>query len=326
MTHPILCFTHEKSFLIEGNINHISITQELCLIYNSLFKLNMTFTESLNNNYTNIMVENLPYLIFGGIPIKKNFIPDFLKKLVSLEKMKNINSDKLLQIEADSIEKTILFDIQLGLNLYNYMNFYQKTNSLWKVLKTVYQPWITYRTYLHDKETLLELRKLLGISSKYDALEFLKNNNQKIENFLANQGENYFKIQDRQIYSIDLLIYACIKAQIRILDNGIKISKIKFESYPNIINLVKEIDSILLNDSKNVILIQRKILTPDEIGIPKFTITDKNFGRYLDTPKESPEIIRRSKIRKSVISSTFFGFLLVLKLSYITLKLRKAKN
>jgi hypothetical protein len=324
MTHPILCFTHEKSFLIEGNINHISITQELCFIYNSLFKLNTTFTESLNNNYSNIMIENLPYLIYGGIPIKKHFIPDFLKKLVNLEKMKNINSDKMLQIEVDSIEKSILFDMQLGLNLYNYFNFYQKTNSLWKVLKTIYQPWITYRTYLHDKENLLEFRKLLGISSKYEALEFLKNLNQKIEIFLTNQGESYYKIHDRQIYSIDLLIYACVKAQIRVLETGIKISKINFETYPNLFNLVKEIDSILLNDNKNIILIQRKILTPEEIGIPKFTIIDKNFGRYLDTPKETPEIVRRAKIRKSVISSIFFGFLLVLKVSYITLKLRNA--
>jgi hypothetical protein len=325
MTHPILCFTHEKSFLIEGNINHISITQELCLIYNALFKLNMAFTESLNNNYSNIMIENLPYLIYGGIPIKKHFIPDFLKKLVGLEKMKNLNSDKLLQIEVDSIEKTILFELQLGLNLYNYFNFYQKTNSLWKVLKTLYQPWITYKTYLHDKENLLELRKLLGITSKYEALDFLKNINQKIENFLANQGENYYKIKDsREIYSIDLLIYASVKAQRRILDNGIKISKINFEDYPNLLNLVKEIDSIVLNDGRNSILNQRKILAPEEIGIPKFTIIDKNFGRYLDTPRETPEILRRAKIRKSVISSIFFGFLLVLKVSYITLKLRSA--
>ena len=126
-------------------------------------------------------------------------------------------------------------------------------------------------------------------------------------------GEIYCRNLDRrEINSIDILIYATLKAQNRIFA-GAKFKKLKLDEFAYMNILAGEIDSIILNKKK--IKNEHKILSPEEINFPKFTFVDANFGRYLDTPKDTPEIIKRTKIRKSVISALFFGVIIVLKFS-----------
>jgi len=129
---------------------------------------------------------------------------------------------------------------------------------------------------------------------------------------LSRQDQNYTKISEREIYSIDILFYASFKALNRIF-NPSQLRKYQFSDTPYLDKLVKEIDNIILNKLplKNRI----KISSPDDLGIPKFEFVDSNFGRYLDIPKDTPEILHRKKIRNFMFTAVFFGFLGVLKIS-----------
>lgn len=326
--NTITCNVHKESFFIEGNMNHLSIHNELCLIYNAIFKLDFIFAESLNKSYTNLTVEHLPYIVYGGYTIKREFLHSFLKQLVSIPEVKRIEGDILLgttdtiSITIEQIEKIILFDLQMSLNMYTYFEYNEKTNYLWKFLKFLYQPLISFRSNLKDNEASTEINKLLGVTSRYEALENVRNIIQKIENFVIGLGgDKYVKGLgvEREINSMDLLIYAAIKAINRVI-NKEKRKKYQLELdikiYPGIKLLTEEIDNIILNNIE--IKNSRSVTSPDNLNIQKFTYIDHSYKRYLDTPPETAEVKKRTMIRKSIISAFFVGIIFLLKVTYKT--------
>ena len=49
---------------------------------------------------------------------------------------------------------------------------------------------------------------------------------------------------------------------------------------------------------------------------PKFIFIDKSYQKYLDVPKETPEIKKRTLIRKTIISSFFIGLIILINFTH----------
>jgi hypothetical protein len=329
--HPeIKCIIHKFSKFVDGNINNISIYQELCYIYNTIFKLQMTFSESYNNFDSNVLVENLPTIVYANQIVRKPNIKNFLNQLLGLKSpgelvkgetdipvLSKLNSEDLVikSIEIENLEKILFSEFQLAINYYKYIDTYDKTNSLVKIWKYIYQPWRRVKVSRNDSGLLQQITKILGISSKYEAIEFIKSINAKIENLLSSFGEAYstgIEISKRQINSLDLMLYAAFKTENRVLFD--KIQSYELDKFPNFMKLVNSIDHLILNDKFSQIGI--KILSPNEIQLPKIIFATKTFGKYLELPKEEEGDIKKSYIRRGVFSGLFIGLLLLLKFAY----------
>jgi hypothetical protein len=321
-TERINCSVHSYSYFIEGNLNNVSIIQEMCLIYNSLFNLNFTFTNSLNKNYSNLAIEELPVLNYGNLNIKRNYLNSFLKELVGLDKFCPVTCTKMdieeIKFQIEIIEKNILSDLQLALNFFNYFQHYEKTKYLWKFVKFLYQPLVMLKSSFNERKLILEITRLVGISTKFEALEYMNRIFKKIENFLVLLGgEEYCKnLENRVINSIDILIYSAEKAVNRIISNN-KLENFGLKSHKNIETLCGNLDTIILN--KLPIKNSFKILQPEDFLHSKSNWTHEKYNFY--TFKEYPETNylvdkNRNKIRKSLMAIFYFGALLFLSTAF----------
>lgn len=321
----IKCIVHRSSSFVEGNINHVSIQQELCFVYNALFRLNFHFVSSFNNSTSNLIIENLPMIIFGYHTIKKGNIHYFLKELVRIKDVTSLvdpkDKDKeIMKIEFENLERMILSDLQILLNYYNYIQINDKTSFFYRFVKSLYQPYKALSSINNDSKMIKEISKFMGVSTKVEALAGVKNINEKIENFLLEKGEEYIiNLDNREINSLDILIYSAVKVQRRVLGN--KSDEMILKST---ITLVNEIDRIILNNTK--IKNEFSIMTVEEYVVPKMyinkylnnfrTFENKNFGRYLDCPKLTQEEKTRIAVRKTAITAFFFACLFILKVSF----------
>lgn len=320
----INCSNHSYSYLIEGNINNVSIIQEMCLIYNSLFNLDFVFTNSLNKNYSNLAVEELPVINYGNLNIKRNYLNSFLKELVGLNKFyipANICTKigiAEINFEIEILEKNILSDLQLALNFFNHFQHYEKTKYLWKFIKFLYQPLIMFNSSFNERKIILEITRLLGISTKFESLEYMNRIFKKIENFLiVLGGEDYCNnLEKRVINSIDILIYSARKAVNRVISKN-KLENFGLKSHRNIELLCSNFDSILLN--KIPLQNTFNILQPEDFKQRKSNWSKEKYNFY--TFKEYPETNyllnkNRNKIRKSLMAIAYFGALIYLSIAF----------
>jgi hypothetical protein len=72
----------------------------------------MEFSYSLNNNYSNIIVDNLPTVIYGNNIIRKSNIPNFFKLLTGIDQDLE-KKDVETKMYYEMIEKLIFSDMQL---------------------------------------------------------------------------------------------------------------------------------------------------------------------------------------------------------------------
>jgi hypothetical protein len=295
--NEIRCILHKNSYFVEGNINNISIEQEMCLIFNKIYDLKIKFTESYNTLNSNLMVNNLPCVNYGGVNVKRENIYWFFRELLKFNEDENFKSGL--------IEKVILYDLQVCLNYFNYCHSYEKTKYIWKFFKFLYQPLRVFKTNSNDKNMLREITKSVGISSVYEALESVKNIFEKIENYLKDSSinEHYFTC-------MEILIYSAVKTVNRVISRN-KIKTYQLNSFTYINKLSTALDNFIANQK----VIKRDVLAPAEFEIPKFIHINNSFKKYLDIPVETEEEKKRTLIRKSVLSASFFMILVILKLT-----------
>jgi hypothetical protein len=256
-TNTPICILHTSSFFIEGNINNISILQELIYSFNAVYNLGLKFIFSLNNSTTNLIVNDLPVIIFGNHVINKGNIFSFLKQFVkirdkySFKSLDSLNTDELYlkKIQIENLEKIILTDLQLILNYYSsYINS-EKTNFFWKFIKFLLQPIKSVKTNKNDKSLNLEITKMIGVSTKFEAIEMAFEINRRINSLLEEFDDEYFnskRLRDRKFNSLDLLIYSSYKAQKRSFKNKFNDDEFK-EKFKKMDLLIKEIDNFILN-------------------------------------------------------------------------------
>ena len=108
----LTCIIHSKRKFLEGNIETSSIFQDLCYTYNQIMELNIDFSYSLNISYNNIVIDNLPYLLYGNNIIRKTNINNFFKVLTGIDREYE-KSDLKTKMYYEMIEKTIFSDLQL---------------------------------------------------------------------------------------------------------------------------------------------------------------------------------------------------------------------
>ena len=315
------CTMHSYSFYIEGNINNVSIIQEMCSIYNTLFKLNFSFTNSLNKQYSNFVMADLPLIYYEGLQIKRNSLNYFLKNLVKLDQFRypgdNIETSRNVEFQIEILEKIILSDLQSALNFYNYFHDNEKTKYLWKFIKFLYQPFVMLKSSLKERKIIKEITRQLGISTKYEALEYIKGIYKKIENFITSLGQDYCSnLQNREINAIDVLSYSAVKAVNRIISRN-KSERYGLNSFKNLETLCRNFDYMILNQ----IPVKNKfqLLTKAEFNLEnkKTNFINTNFfpfSKYSDTININDD--KNLRIRKSFLSCFFFGSLLLLSIVY----------
>ena len=313
----LILFSQNYSSFLEGNLTKTSLTYELCMIFNFFFKLNIKTVQTHNQKNFNILNQNLPYIVYGGIIIKKEFIYSFLMRLVGLEGKGE--TEEIFEIQ--NLEKNILFDFQALSDLYIYYDYNEKTNKLWKFMKFVCQPFSSFKTYCNDHEMCQELRDHLGVCSKFECVQKIRIIFTQVENFLNKKGSGYLELNKRNLTALDLLFYSCYMTVKVVLINAN--DEYNFSAFEVFKNFVERLDKMVWE--KTIISNNYRVLTPNEIDeiIPKVVIPESNFRKYLDCPLDTPEVVLRTKIRKRVITCVFFGILVVFKLAFFNLNFRK---
>ena len=108
----IQCITHSKSTFLTENIQLYSIFEMLCITYNNLINLDIEFSYSQNNSYSNIIVNNLPTIIYGNSIIRKSNIPNFFKLLTGIDQDIE-KKDIQTKMYFEMMEKLIFSDMQM---------------------------------------------------------------------------------------------------------------------------------------------------------------------------------------------------------------------
>lgn len=160
----VLC--HVNSDYLEGNYRYISLLEILCEVYNRIFKLDIHFTKSLSYQNCNVLIENLPKLVYGINNVSRESIHIFLKKVVGIDRISEIESiDNETQKEAYEVEKVIFTDLQLFISVYNY-NLKRYKYSVFKTLfRLMYQPYQFLKTYLNDRKFINEFKRVFEITN-----------------------------------------------------------------------------------------------------------------------------------------------------------------
>jgi hypothetical protein len=168
----------------------------------------MHFSKSLSNGLDNLSINGLPVISYRSSLVQPNTIPDFLRRLTTVDK--HLTDEE--KEANDIIESIILNDMQLFLNYYHYLN--TETSVLRNIGLFFYQPYSFVRTKLNDFKLMKEVNKVFDMDKKEDALVYIRSINMKLERFLELKGQGYYeKVSERHINSLDLLIYAAYKAQ-----------------------------------------------------------------------------------------------------------------
>lgn len=108
----INCIFHKKGSFLEENAQIYSIDQNLCHTYVQILNLNAEISYSINKTNNNIMIDNLPYIIYGRNIIIKEDIPNFFKVLTGIDRDLN-NADLETKLYFEMMEKSIFIDLQM---------------------------------------------------------------------------------------------------------------------------------------------------------------------------------------------------------------------
>lgn len=210
--------THTSSEYLEGNIRYVSISQILCEAYEKFLNVNMKFSKSLSYSNCNVLIENFPILTYGINVVKRSNVHIFLKKFSQLDKETStaFPSD-LLGRKIQNLEEIILTDLQLFLSYINYYKIISSQGRMSNLLKFLFQPVLTFKTYLNDRMVLKEINEKFEIKSNEQVYDYIHGINRKMELFLKEVGGAYCTDKKRKLNSIDLVIYSAYKAQEKVL-------------------------------------------------------------------------------------------------------------
>ena len=84
----------------------------MCHTYVQILNLNAEISYSINKTNNNIMIDNLPYIIYGRNIIIKEDIPNFFKVLTGIDRDLN-NADLETKLYFEMMEKSIFIDLQM---------------------------------------------------------------------------------------------------------------------------------------------------------------------------------------------------------------------
>ena len=233
----LICYFHLSSYIIEGNVNTLSIYENIIKIYNQLFNLNITENYSLNADSSNMKVLNLPCIYYEGKRIKREEIYFFFKKTLSIENNSlNIN-DNIKEIEEQILENFIIYDFQ---ELIDYINCIKKRNILGNILRFFIQPINKFNQIQIDQNIMNEIEKKFCINNKKEAIREILKLNHKINKYLY----NYLK-EKEELNHFEILIYSCIQTQRMFFKE--KIKKYKLDLFDNIQKFMEKIENIITN-------------------------------------------------------------------------------
>lgn len=306
----LYCHLHKNSQYVEGNINSISIHENLIKTFNRIFSMKIHFDYSYNKNTSNLIVENLPCLYSGSIAIKRENIFYFFKSSLKYQYFPLFPQNKisnhevaLLNTELDILQDLLLFDFQYALD---YINFHKKQSSIGNLVKMVSQPFKKISTYLEDIQVVREIEKRLNITSKKEAIDFIKDINRKIEHYLSTIGKEFYmdQITSKQLNPLLILIYACLKTQNQFFSN--KIEKYGLNSEKNLVNFVGAFDYNLLNGKLDI---QGRIESDEFV---KKKESDSKYDKF-EKNIEDTRWLTKKFIIQAIGYSALFGVLYCLK-------------
>jgi hypothetical protein len=303
----LICYFHLSSYIIEGNVNTLSIYENIIKNYNQIFNLNITENYSLNADSSNMKVLNLPCIYYEGKRIKREEIYFFFKKTLSIENNSLNIKDNIKEIEEQILENFIIYDFQ---ELIDYINYIKKRNILGNIFRFFIQPINKFNQILTDQNIMKEIEKKFCINNKKEAIrEILKLNN-KINKFLNNYLE-----EKELLNHFDILIYSCIQTQRMFFKE--KIKKYKLDIFNNIqkfmINMENKITGKIINmfefNPQNYFIIDD--IKENKLNINKNNIEDKK--KDIKIPEENNYSYTNRLIPQAIGYTTLFTILFYLK-------------
>ena len=303
----LICYFHLSSYIIEGNVNTLSIYENIIKNYNQIFNLNITENYSLNADSSNMKVLNLPCIYYEGKRIKREEIYFFFKKTLSIENNSLNIKDNIKEIEEQILENFIIYDFQ---ELIDYINYIKKRNILGNIFRFFIQPINKFNQILTDQNIMKEIEKKFYINNKKEAIrEILKLNN-KINKFLNNYLE-----EKELLNHFDILIYSCIQTQRMFFKE--KIKKYKLDIFNNIqkfmINMENKITGKIINmfefNPQNYFIIDD--IKENKLNINKNNIEDKK--KDIKIPEENNYSYTNRLIPQAIGYTTLFTILFYLK-------------
>jgi hypothetical protein len=170
----------------------------------------MKFNKSLSYAENNLNIPGLPLISYGENLVQPEQIPDFMRKLTSID-------NHLSKEEREGfvrLESIILNDLQLFLNYYHYARNHNNTPFWRNVLSFLYQPCTFLKTKVNDHKFIQEVNRVFEIEKFEQALWHIQTINLRIEEYLGSKPEQYWeRIENRTVSSLDLLIYSACKAE-----------------------------------------------------------------------------------------------------------------
>ena len=294
-------------FSIEGNVNTLSIYENIIKNYNQIFNLNITENYSLNADSSNMKVLNLPCIYYEGKRIKREEIYFFFKKTLSIENNSlNIN-DNIKEIEEQILENFIIYDFQ---ELIDYINCIKKRNILGNILRFFIQPINKFNQIQIDQNIMNEIEKKFCINNKKEAIREILKLNHKINKYLY----NYLK-EKEVLNHFEILIYSCIQTQRMFFKE--KIKKYKLDLFDNIQKFMEKIENIITNKIINKIEFnpQNYFLIDDikenKLNINKISLEDKK--KEIKIPEENNYSYTNRLIPQAIGYSTLFTILFYFK-------------
>ena len=303
----LICYFHLSSYIIEGNVNTLSIYENIIKIYNQLFNLNITENYSLNADSSNMKVLNLPCIYYEGKRIKREEIYFFFKKTLSIENNSlNIN-DNIKEIEEQILENFIIYDFQ---ELIDYINCIKKRNILGNILRFFIQPINKFNQIQIDQNIMNEIEKKFCINNKKEAIREILKLNHKINKYLY----NYLK-EKEVLNHFEILIYSCIQTQRMFFKE--KIKKYKLDLFDNIQKFMEKIENIITNkiihkiefNPQNYFLIDD--IKENKLNINKISLEDKK--KEIKIPEENNYSYTNRLIPQAIGYSTLFTILFYFK-------------
>ena len=324
--NEVNCYIMTDSFVIEGNLNHISILTNIIKIYDKLFNLNLKYNFSFNTSASNMKVDHLPCIYNNGKIIDKNEIFKFFTKTIeysrSLE-LKNENNNEINKIECNLLKKMIINDFQ---SLINYINYHKNKNFFGNSLRFLMQPYKKLNGLWVDLKEIKNIEKKYNILSKREAIEKIKQINACIDEYINNN----YDINNNIIFINDflILIYTFYKTQEQFFCAE-KIKKYGLNSYQNINELVRIIDDGLnkkIYESHKISFKPETFFNEAGAGIfgggeksgnnNKFSNAVVNKEKYMKqpVPEENTNFRLTNKlILQGIGYASFFGFMYYLK-------------
>lgn len=259
----IYCYLHKQSIILEGNMNAISLYQQLLLNYNDVFTLSLNMNYSYNQNVSNMKVETLPCIYYENNLIKREEIYSFFKRAITYAYINNSNEyegNGVNHIEQKLLENLIVYDFQ---EILDYINYTKKRRNVMRFIQFVYQPYKTITSAVTDKEIANVYEKKHLISNKYNAIDMVRYVNRKVDLFLKNK-----KIEDINVH-FKLLVLSFIQTQ-KLFFGEDKIIKYKLNQYENINSFYNTISNN--NNNKEVLIGNIK----DIMFVPERGISNNN--------------------------------------------------